>query len=123
MFGRAIDEERLQRREEILRRMSGAILSGSIFPEFRAQPVQNLSRPGYLGATDFQPLKLGQKVATRHRRQPLQKFLDRVSRCHCAAISANFNRCDRSARDMQARTRGNETIKTVGRRLKDYRFQ
>src|SRR5450755_4312319 len=50
--------------------------------KLRAQFFQDRRGPRDFSAADFQPLKLGQQVAARRRRQPLQVFLNLVGPHH-----------------------------------------
>ena len=78
MFGIAFDEQRFQRLKKY-RDGSGARLAACPrLAEFRAQLFQNRRRAGHRGAASFQPLKLGEKIAARQRRQSLQIILNPV---------------------------------------------
>src|SRR5260221_9706061 len=100
MLRSAVDQQRLQRRKKIPRRIAGTSLSGLIAAEFSAQGGQELFGAGQFGAAGFQPLELGQKTAARQRRQLLQIFLNPIGLYHCSVIFRSLN--DRPL----ARTRG-----------------
>jgi hypothetical protein len=82
VFGSAVNEQRLQRREKISRGIIAAILSRPVLAEFRAQLAQDLRGTGHFVAAAFQPLKLGQEAAARQRRQSLQVILDPIGLHH-----------------------------------------
>jgi hypothetical protein len=50
--------------------------------KFRAQFIQYTRGAGQVGAADFQPLELGQKIAACQRRQPLQIILNPIGLNH-----------------------------------------
>ncbi len=88
MLQGAVDEQGLQWGEKIARWIGHALLGlpallGPLaLAKLRAQFFQDSRGARYFGAADFEPLKLGQQVAARRRRQPLQVILNLVGPYH-----------------------------------------
>src|SRR5258708_15756835 len=91
MLGSAVNQQRLQRREKIPRRIAKASLGRAILAEFSAQPGEEFGGAGYLRAAALQPLEFSQKVAARQRRQPLQIILYRIPPHHCPKLPARVS--------------------------------
>jgi hypothetical protein len=82
VHGCAVDQQRLQRREEIPRRGAGSILTGAVLAEFCTQFAQDFRRSRHFVVARFQPFELGQKIVSCHRRQPLQELPNPFGQCH-----------------------------------------
>jgi len=82
MLRSAIDEQRLQRRKKMPRRIVDAILCRSILAEFRAQLGDYFSATGQGIFARLQPLEFSQKTAPHEWRQPLQKLLNLIGQHH-----------------------------------------
>src|SRR5207248_3732341 len=86
MLGSTLDQQRLQRREKVLRGIIDAMLRRSILAEFRAQRGQEIGGTGEIAITAFQPLEFSQKIAPRERCQSLQKLVNSIGRHRCNLV-------------------------------------
>jgi len=87
-----VDQQWLQWYEEIAGSIAGASLGRFVGAEFRAQRGHDLFGTGYFLATGFQPFELGQKIATRRRRQLRQIFLNPTGLYHRKRDFRNLTR-------------------------------
>src|SRR6202165_171824 len=86
MLGSGINQHRFERRKEITHRIGRALRSLSVGTKFGAQLFQESRRARDFGSAELKPLKLGQQIAARERRQSLQIFLEPVDLYHCNMI-------------------------------------
>ena len=86
MLGSTINQQRFERGEEITHRIGRALWGLSVGTKFRAQLFHESRRARDLGSAELKPLKLGQQIAARERRQSLQIFLELVDLYHCNMV-------------------------------------
>ena len=82
MLGSAVNQHRFERREEITHRIGRALRSLSMGTKFSAQLFHESRRARDFGSAELKPLKFGQQIAARERRQSLQIFLELVDLYH-----------------------------------------
>ena len=110
VFGRAIDEHRLERGEKVPRGIAAATLTGSVLAEFCAELGLDVGGAGHLDAAQLQTFELGEKATARHRRQSLQKFPNPFDLHHHTQCPQSF-RHRRSARRVEAFARSQPIFK------------
>ena len=110
VFGRAIDEHRLERGEKVPRGIAAATLTGSVLAEFCAELGLDVGGAGHLDAAQLQTFELGEKATARHRRQSLQKFPNPLDLHHHTQCPQSFRR-RRSARRVEAFARSQPVFK------------
>ena len=85
MLRRSVDQQRLERCEEKLRRSWSAV-GRALGAQFGPQPGLKISRARHIDAALLQPLQLGEQAASRQRTQPLKEFPDSLDP-HCCDVS------------------------------------